>query len=153
MNSMKRGNNQKGLSPVVASVLMIMLVLVLAAIIFLWARGFVGEQIEKFGRPIEELCNSVDFEVEVVGNELEVLNRGNVDIRHLDIKMFKGGDSKISKFDIQIDAGESARKTISLKMEDGSIPDKIIIYPALIGSVRDKGSNKIFTCIDYGLTL
>ena len=52
MNNMKEGIKKRGLSPVIASVLLILLVLVLASIIFLWARGFIGEQIEKFGEPI-----------------------------------------------------------------------------------------------------
>ena len=150
---MKRGDNKRGLSPVIASVLMIMLVMVMAAMIFLWARGFITEQIEKFGKPVEDLCESVDFRVEQVGNELEILNRGNVDIWHLDIKMFKDGDSEISKFDFKVDSGKAVKKAITLKMEDGSVPEKIIIYPALVGSVKGKKTNKVFTCTNAGVTL
>ena len=137
----------------IASVLMIMLVLVLAAMIFLWARGFIGEQIEKFGRPVEELCGEVDFRVQQVGEKLEVLNRGNVDIRHLDIKMFKGGNSEISKFDLQVDAGEAAKQDITLLMDGDIVPEKIMAYPALIGTVSGESSNKVFTCVDAGITL
>lgn len=153
-NNMKRGiRNKRGLSPVIASVLMILLVLVLAAIIFLWARGFIGEQIEKFGRPVEDLCSSVDFRAEKIGGELEVVNMGNIDIRHLDIKLFRGGNSEIGKFNFPIDAGRAVKKMLDLEMSDGSEPDKIIIYPALIGNVRGQSSNKIFTCMDAGITL
>ena len=150
---MKKSDNKKGLSPVIASVLMILLVLVLAIIIFLWARGFIGEQVEKFGKPIGEVCSSVDFEAERVRNELEIVNRGNVDIRHLDIKLFKDGNSEIIKFDFQIDAGKSTKEILDLRMQDDSEPDKIIIYPALIGNVQGKASNKVFTCMDAGVTL
>ncbi|MFH1522085.1 MAG: archaellin/type IV pilin N-terminal domain-containing protein [archaeon] len=151
---MKRGvRNKRGLSPVIASTLMILLVLVLAAIIFFWARGFISEQIEKFGRPVEELCSSVDFGAEKVGSELEVINRGNVDIRHLDIKLFKEGNSEIAKFDFSIDAGQAIKKTLDLKMDSGEEPEKIIIYPALIGNVRGQSLNKVFTCMDSGITL
>jgi len=38
-------------------------------------------------------------------------------------------------------------------MGDGTSPDEIIIYPALLGSVVGKKSNKIFTCLDHGVTL
>jgi len=66
------------LSPVIATVLLIALVLVLAAIIFMWARGFISEQIEKFGTPIEDLCDSVDFDIEIVkvglGYDFEIGN-------------------------------------------------------------------------------
>ena len=79
-NCMKKRVDVRGLSPVIASVLLILMVLVLAVLIFLWARGFVSEQVEKFGKPIEQICSSVDFEVQKFGSSLEVVNRGNVDI-------------------------------------------------------------------------
>jgi len=144
---------RKGLSPVIASVLMIALVLVLAAMIFLWARGFIGEQIEKFGRPIDEICGNVDFRIERVGDNLEVANRGDIDIRHLDIKLIKDGNSEMAKFDIQIDAGKAETQAVDLLMEDGSKPEEIIVYPALIGGVRGESSIRAFTCLDAGKTL
>lgn len=150
-NSMRRGVGKRGVSPVVASVLLILLVLVLAAIIFLWARGFIGEQVEKFGKPIEETCGSINFDVAKFGSELEIRNSGNINIQHLDIKMFKGGDSEIQQFAFDIPAGKSERGYSTLEMSDGSTPDKIIAYPALIGTAG--GSNSIFTCMDSGVTL
>ncbi|MDH3353388.1 MAG: hypothetical protein OEL87_02995 [Nanoarchaeota archaeon] len=150
---MEKGVDKRGLSPIIASVLMILLVLVLASIIFLWARGFISEQIEKFGKPVEELCSSIDFEVVRVGDDLEIINRGDIDIHHLDVKLFEGGNSEIGKFNFQIDAGDAVRKPVTLTMSDGSSPDKITVYPALVGNVRGKSSNKVFTCIDAGVTL
>jgi FlaG/FlaF family flagellin (archaellin) len=145
--------NKGGLSPVIASVLMILLVLVLSVIIFLWARGFVDEQVEKFGKPIEEMCESVDFMVEEFEDELEIVNRGNVDIHHLDVKMSKGGNSEVSKFDFRIDSGKAVREPVSFRFVDGSIADEVIVYPALIGKVKDRNSNKIFTCMNAGKVL
>jgi len=150
---MKKRANSRGLSPVIASVLLILLVLVLAAMIFLWARGFIAEQVEKFGKPIDQICESVDFEVQRVGSDLEVINRGNVDIYYLSIKMIKGGDSKFQKFDFPVDAGESVRKGITLLMDNNVVPDEVIVYPALIGNVKGGDSNMPFTCLDYGRKL
>ncbi|MCK5321545.1 hypothetical protein KAJ38_03120 [Candidatus Pacearchaeota archaeon] len=149
---------KRGLSPVIASIFMILLVVVLAALIFLWARGFISEQIEKFGQPIDNLCKRVDFEVQRVQGEvsedaLEVVNRGDIDIFHLDITMYRDGNSEISRFKFKIDAGQSIKKDVYLKMEDGSIPDKIEIRPALLGSVKGKHSNKVFTCKDISKTI
>ena len=132
---------------------MFWLVLVLVALGCLWARGVSTEQIEKFGRPSEQLCESVDFEIQRFGSSLEVVNRGNVDIRHLDIKMFRNGDSEVKKFNFQVDAGESVRKDATLLMENNVLPDKIIVYPALVGNVKGGGSNKVFTCVDAGRTI
>ena len=150
---MKKRANSRGLSPVIASVLLILLVLVLAAMIFLWAHGFIAEQVEKFGKPIDQICESVDFEVQRVGSDLEVINRGNVDIYYLSIKMIKGGDSKFQKFDFPVDAGESVRKGITLLMDNNVVPDEVIVYPALIGNVKGGDSNMPFTCLDYGRKL
>ncbi len=150
---MKRGRNKKGLSPVIASVLMILLVIVLAAIIFLWARGFISEQIEKFGKPIGDSCQSVNFNVERIGNDLAVVNNGNININYLDIKLIKGGNSEMRKFNFQINIGESVKKTVTLTMSNGDVPDKIIVYPALVGVSKGGNSNKIFTCMKYGKTL
>ena len=149
--------SKRGLSPVVASVLLILLDLVLATLIFLWARGFLSEQIEKFGTPIESLCESVDFDVAVIGGftteeAFEVVNRGNINIFRLEVKLVKGGDSIFRKFEHNINQGKSVRGDIYLKMDDNSIPDKVIVYPALVG-VADAGSNKVFTCLDYGKSI
>ena len=95
--------NKKGLSPVIASVLLVMLVLVLAIIIFLWARGFISEQIEKFGQPVEQQCDLVDYNVEIIEGvsssyTIDAVNHGNVPIGYLDIKKVKGGNSEIKSF-------------------------------------------------------
>lgn len=151
---MEKGVGKRGLSPVVASVLLILLVIVLASIIFLWARGFIGEQVEKFGEPIENVCGRVKFDAVRYGDdELEVINKGEVDIRYLDIKMMKDGNSEIGKFERQIDAGKSADGTFVFEMSDGEEPDEIIVYPALIGSIRGGTSNNVFTCMDAGVTI
>ena len=63
------------------------------------------------------------------------------------------GNSEIRKFDIQVDAGGSVTGYINFEMIDGSVPDKIIVYPALIGKVKGKSINKVFTCMDAGVTL
>lgn len=150
---MKRGFDRRGLSPIVASSLMILLVLVLAVIVFLWARGFLGEQVEKFGRPIEEYCSEVNFEATRDGSTLELLNNGDVNIRHFDVKKFDGGSSEVSRLDFQLDSGDSKSEYITIEMSDGSDPDRVVIYPALIGSIRGGGSNSVFTCMDSGVAL
>ena len=153
----KVSSRKKGLSPVIASVLLIALVLVLAAMIFLWARGFISEQIEKFDKPIADVCGTVNFDAVRVGDyELEIINRGNVGIRSFDIKLIKGGDAEVSKFDFdepQVDPGQAIRKPVSFLMKGDIKPDKIIIYPSLLGGVRGGSTNKVFTCLDAGKTL
>jgi len=154
---MKRGlkrASKKALSPVIASVLLIALVLVLASIIFLWARGFVSEQIEKFGKPIETLCEEVEFDAEFApgagGGNLDVVNRGNIRIYGFDIKEIEGGNSKIESFNLNVEPGDSLpSQAISL----GYGTEKIIIYPRLLGNVKGKKLNRAVTCIEKGKTI
>ena len=155
MNNMKEGIKKRGLSPVIASVLLILLVLVLASIIFLWARGFIGEQIEKFGEPIEKTCKNVNFEVARVDNELEVLNKGDVNIRDLEIRMTKGGESKVKRFDFSVAAGkfESGGFFFSMSDDGEDEPDTVIVYPVLVGKVVGEATNSVYVCLDSGVTL
>ena len=148
---------KRGLSPVIASVLLIMLVLVLAAIIFLWARGFIAEQIEKFGKPVESLCNDVNFEFDLFidnvgsGYEVEIVNRGDIPIQSFDVKAVNGGDSEIQKFDFRVDPGKAERRGITFTQFE-TMPEKITIYPALLGNIKGKRLNKAFTCVEKGET-
>ena len=135
----------------IATVLMILMVLVLASLIFLWARGFISEQIEKFGRPVEKLCSSVDFSVVAIDNGgyyvLEIVNRGNVGIGAFEIKMHSSGNSEIVKINIGAPAGGAVTTEVSLGiMKNGDPVDKIEIFPVLGGTVKGKSSRKMFTC-------
>ena len=150
---MKRDVGKRGLSPVIASVLLILLVIVLAVIIFLWARGFLGERIEKFGQPIEEICSQVRFDASMdsEGN-LEILNLGDINIRSLEIKRFDNkGNSDSDQFRTAVDAGEAERQWVDVAMESGSDVDKIVVYPILIGVTG--GKNNVFSCKDAGVTV
>ena len=147
-----RRSDTRGLSPVIASVLLVALVLVLAAIIFMWARGFISEQIEKFGQPVEKACEDVSFAVDLVkvgvGYEIEIENTGNIPIQNFDIKRIEGGDSEIEKFKFKVDQGEAVRGGVQINTRT----DKIVVYPALLGKLKGKATNKVFTCSDRGET-
>jgi len=152
---MKRGD-KRALSPIVATVLLIALVLVLAIIIFLWAKGFISEQIEKFGQPVESVCEDVSFDVQLVnremtGYELEIANRGNVAIYNFDIKGISGGDSQIKTFKFSVDVGDSIRESVSFDFDKE--PEKIIVFPRILGNVKGKQINRAFTCVDKGKTI
>jgi flagellin-like protein len=149
---------KRGLSPIIASILLVMLVLVLATIIFLWARGFISEQLEKFGQPVEQQCEGVEFEVELVdtvsGYDLEAVNYGNVPIGYLDIKKIRGGDEEVQSFKFfKMNPGIPLTEGIDIKMEDGSTPEEGVVYPVLLGSVKGKELSRPYTCVDKGQTI
>lgn len=148
--------NNKGLSPVIATVLLILLVITLASIVFLWARGFISEQVEKFDKPIETLCSSVKFEVQKgsSSDELEISNLGDVDIFKFEIKLFDGeGNSESKYFEINVPKLSSAKGRVDFTLSDRTLAKKVIVYPVLIGNVKGKDSNRLFTCVDRGKTV
>jgi len=157
----KRGDvsRKRGLSPIIASVLLIMLVLVLATIIFLWARGFISEQIEKFGNPVEQQCENVRFNLELIKSggtyTVDAINNGNVPIGYFDIKKTKGGSSEVESFKFLKLSSEEAITgvRVDIKMEDRSSPEELIAYPVLIGTVKGKQVSRPFTCVEQGKTI
>src|SRR3989344_4874243 len=86
---------KRGLSPIIATMILISLALVLAVIIFFWARSFIGESVEKQGQKIDLLCNEVSFRAEAYGSPiiLYVENLGNVPLNGVEVKKKSlGGD-------------------------------------------------------------
>jgi len=138
---------KKGVSPVVATVLLVAIAVVLAAIVFLWAKGFLAEKAQKFDEPIERSCTRVSFESEAIvsGNNLEigVVNRGNVPIYGMEIREKKIGSIRnVGVFETTISSGDTAR----FSAEVGNIVagDNIILVPMILGEIG--GVKKSFTC-------
>jgi len=85
---MANKNQKKGVSPVVATVLLVVMVIVLALIIFLWFRGLTKESITKFGGTnIELVCDEVSFSSDYSFGTLTISNLGNVPIFSMNIKI------------------------------------------------------------------
>src|SRR3989344_5591833 len=100
----KRGKSKKGLSPVVATALLILIGVALAAIIFLWARSFVAEKLQKDvgggSEAIELLCDDLRFDAEAVlvaqtNLDVSIVNRGNIPIYGAEARRESIGASKI----------------------------------------------------------
>jgi len=138
---------KKGVSPIVATVLLIVLVVIIALIIFLWARGFVKERGIKTiqGQEVsgEDACKMVKIEADVSGNEITILNKGDVYIYKVEIKKIKSGSSDIEKKGVFIGGGSS--KTLSAGL-DGY--EKVRIVPIILVKTSE-GTNE-FNCEGYG---
>lgn len=75
--------NKKGVSPVIATVLLIVIVVVLAAIIFIWARGFLSESATKGDRVVESSCEDVVFEVQIAASASQCNGESAIDINNI----------------------------------------------------------------------
>jgi flagellin-like protein len=144
---------KRGLSPVVATSLLILLVLIAAGIIFVWMKGFMSEQITKFDKPAEDVCSEIEFDVQLNSiSDLEVANRGNMPISSLEVKSFmENGDAKISKLSIGLNPGESASEPFTQYGQE--VAKEIVVYPVILGRVQGKALNKMFTCVNQGKTI
>ncbi len=124
---------KKGVSPVIATVLLIGIVIVLISIVWLFMMGFKKEAITKFGNEnIELTCQKVDLEVEYLGNSLIISNNGEVPIAGIKIKKISPSESKIENLESfnGLISGESGEYSISI---DNDV-NKIIVYPVLRGN-------------------
>lgn len=160
---MIKKSDKKGVSPVIATVLLISMVIIIGVIIFLWFRGMVGETITKFGENAELACEDVVFDASYIDGILYLSNDGNVPIYNMNLKIV--GDRGHTTSDLKVmsewgnlgDWGLNQGKTFSGDISDYegvSDAEKIILIPVLLGST-DKGETKEFVCDEeqYGFEI
>lgn len=153
---MKRG---KGLSPVVATVLLIAMVVVIGLIIFLWIRGMTEETITKFdGTNVKIVCGDVKFDASYTSSSdtLYVSNLGNVPIFEFQVKISQPG-SYVTKGIKEISSwpvtGLNQGGTFSGSLDIDSSANEITLIPVLMGT-SEKGK-KTYVCDEnqYGEVL
>jgi len=143
----------KGVSPVIATVLLIAMVVVIALIVFLWFRGFSGEAITKFGGTnIELVCGDVQFDASYISGILSLVNIGNVPIFGMKAKISNQGSFEtidLRDFEgvdwpkVGLPQGGTFSENIGLSA------DKIVLIPVLRGK-SEKG-DKAYVCDErYG---
>jgi len=139
---------RKGLSPVVATVLLVAMVIIIALIIFFWFRGMTEETITKFdGENVKIVCDDVYFEASYSGNTLYVSNSGDVPIFDMEMKVY--GDGSHTTEDLRDyslswpEAGLNQGGTFSDNtLSVGS--DEIVLVPVLMG--ESESGKKTYTC-------
>ena len=156
--AIKRG--RRGISPVIATILLICLTLLAALAIFMWAKGFVGEKNVKLGREIELYCPETNFAVEAkkdnVNSEIivNIENKGQIPFYGISINLKSLGTiKKLGLFEKLVMGGMSESVTIddSTIFNEISVGDELIIIPAILGKKGEVGEPYI--CEDYGKTI
>ena len=142
-NKMKK-KFKKGLSPVIATVLLIGIVIVIALIVFLWFRGISEEAITKFdGTNVKLVCEDISFEAASSGSNIYISNVGNVPIYKIKAKISGSGtySTKILESgwpDLGLNQGDVYAGSLS---EGG---DEALLIPVLLGSTEN--GEKAYTC-------
>lgn len=141
--------NKRGISPVIATVLLIAIVIVVAAIIFLWVRGLMQESVTKFGKNIELACADVQLSAsfDSATGTLYVTNDGNVPIIDLKIRAVSTDGSYNS---IELGSGLATGESSESILENSDSLSKITIIPVIKG-LDESGKEKNYVCGDnYG---
>lgn len=145
--------NKRGITPVIATALLVGLAVVIAFIIFLWAKSTLAEQYLKFNEPVERSCDSINFESEIyrIGNEYKfsVVNRGNVPL--YGFKIYHDGDGEVKEVaniqcigsngaPITLANGESCEKSILGVNSEMNV----IVVPQMLA---ERGNQEVpYTC-------
>jgi flagellin-like protein len=145
--------NKKAVSPVISTVLLIMIVMILAVIIFLWAKGLVKEAILKDIAGTEKVtnqwCSEVKLESIVNGDEFGFKNIGNVPIYKYDVKLTdNSGGSEL--YEVSNEDGGMVNPGF-ISIVGGKIYSEyegIEIIPILLGKGEKDGGIKEFRCAE-----
>lgn len=124
--------NKRGISPIIATVLLISMIVIIAIIIFLWARGFLKEAVMKNSKGAEQNCKEVNLETSLSGNLLSVINRGNVPVNGLYVEKTNAGRVEVQKFE---KAGLGLGKAGEFDLVGNY--DKVEIVPVILGTVKN----------------
>ncbi len=147
---------KRAVSPLIATVLMITLTVAAAVIVYTWAHGLVKEQIEKFGKNAEQVCDQLNFNADVrlvSANlfDLYLINQGNVPIYAVDITKIGKSKSVVDRRVITLSEGSSTKQTLTLERSSYS---SILVLPVILGSVRGQQNEKPYACTQqYGQKL
>jgi len=150
----RRGEkNSKAISPLVATILLVGIAIVAFVLIFTWMKEIAKEQIEKFGEPIEDWCEKVEFDASITADEKTVFidNIGDVPLYAFNLEIEKTLRTKVEfvrPTNGIISPGESDFLVIDLSGEK-----KIKAVPILLGEGRDTGEGKLFVCEGSAKTL
>lgn len=153
--SSKKTDSKKGISPVIATSLLVAMVVVIGLIIFLWFRGFTEEAVTKFGGTnVKLVCRDVQFESSYSGGQISIVNIGNVPIYSFQLKIEKPGShstediKEITDWPIEgLNQGGSFSGSIENSIGIGT--EEIKVIPVLRGT-SSKGARTHVCDEQYG---
>ena len=157
--------NNKAISPLIATVLLIGITLASFALIVVWTRGFISERIEKFGENMDVVCGRIDYSAYVAPIEggsdpsivtLVIDNKGNDNINSINVKLVKGGKSVVRTLMQKAGAPITGKKPGEINVDiDDFFPgeyltlddiNEIEITPVLKGIGESSKKAKAFVC-------
>lgn len=146
---MKKGE-KKGLSPVIATVLLVGIVVVMGMIIFMWFQSLTQDAVTKFDKNIQLVCDEVDFEASYALGTLAISNRGTIPIFDMKLKI-SDSDGNSRKIDLSDklatwpEAGLNEGGTFSEDISSEYTGGDLELIPILKGTSQG-GGQASYTC-------
>src|SRR3989344_2602398 len=129
INNNQNVMNKKGITPIIATILLIAIVVIVVAIIFVWSKNFVKESVQKKGLPAEQVCSQIKLQKSCNDGIMTLTNIGNVPVYQFDVKKNFAGITALQHSDDSIGVGES------VEFDVGECPENYKIIPAIVGDV------------------
>lgn len=146
---------KRGISPIIATILLIVMVVVFITLIFLWLKGTIKDAITKGGENVELVCEKIKLRASYSNNKIEIVNDGDYPIYNINIIFEKVGTSETKDLKTilpnwpkkGIVKGGSFSGDISSSMTDVK---KLIVIPVLRGA-SNKGERTYDCGENYGV--
>jgi flagellin-like protein len=139
---------KKGISPVIATVLLIVVAIGLFIAIFFWIRGMQQEAILKFNSDIKQSCLNVNFDATYQGGTIQIQNTGSIPIWKADVYLRQGGSLTNKGFIAgPIMPGTSASQT------GIACGGSLEITPILLGNSQKTGAEAEYKCQEKTKTI
>ena len=138
----------KGISPLVATVLLIGIAIVLFGVVFFWLSSLVSEHIMKSGQLIENQCESLVFTASASGDNVFINNQGNIAIAGVIAKAKIDGKTLTSKAKKPVDGAVAGGETDVIDVSGGGFTfagAQASIMPILQGKTTS-GEVKRYIC-------
>ena len=154
--------SRKAVSPIIATVLLVAITVSAAGGIYYWAKGFIGEQVTKFGQPAHVVCADVKFTASISKDTsvtpwiypVIINNQGNVKIYQIVVRLTKEGTTIEQAVTPSQPIEEGA--TVQFTLEPSKFGKDPLIFegagtefdliPVLLGKGATTGQTKLFGC-------
>lgn len=130
----KKRYNRKGLSPVIATVMLVVIAIILFLLVYLWISSFQKEAVLKFNSPIETACLRVSFNAMITGSgsNIQITNMADLPIHRFELySVDSGGSTTKLPNEGTRDISPAGSTTFS-----GITCQKIKIVPYLLGKTK-----------------
>jgi len=138
----------RGLSPLMATILLVAVAIIAFAAIFMWVNTISVEKVQKFGAPAEDSCAQLSFVPTLSSNSILINNQGPITIYAIDLRIVKDGN-EFTRFlrpkDGFIEGGEVDSVTASVEDLTGLI-EKVDAVPIILGQGTQSQATKAYTC-------